>query len=319
MQKTDTRTDLDGALFRIRIGYRPLAMALVCLILVGLSTVHASSNHDGNLSIMNPLNPANMAVERAVNRALVPGLRVPHAGFMQKFSSPTLFAEYGFGGNKDKRPNGFDNDFDSFLFGGDTMFAETTLLGAMINYTDADGTNAGGARNTLESLTPTLYVNRPINDWLYWGASLSYSTSESKVNAAKTDSDSVVLSPYIMAMMQMDQLTLSLTPTYVLGLQEVDYSNNTTDNAAVGRLLLMGRAAYMVIENLNVAVLLNYNQVIHNHALTSETDNDHRWFTTGFKVNYQITDHIGAYAGYELDFDSNFDSDFASIGASYTF
>ncbi len=296
-----------------------LVTAVLVLAIIHSPAVQATTSCDGHLSLMNPLNPANLVLEMALNRSLGPWLRVkPHAGVMEQFSNPSLFAEYGFGTNQDKRAGGFDNDFDSWTFGGEAMVAGSTFMGVILNFTDADGTNGGGTADQIETWTPNVYVSRSINDWLYWGGSLSYSMGESTVGTTDTDSDSLVVAPSLMAIKQIEQWTLSLSPSYVLGSQEVDYTT-TSDTALMGRMLLMGRAAYAVNDKLSAAANLNYNAVLHNHGLDTENDNDHQWFTSGVQVNYQCTEQIGAYAGYTCDFDSNFDDNYGSVGGCFAF
>ena len=191
----------------------------------------------------------------------------------------------------------------------------------MGNYNDAQG-RSGAARNSIDSWTYSLYMSRAINDWMFWGTSFTYGTSESKIRgtAGTTDSDSYVIAPYLTMVARMDRLTLSMSPSYVLGYQKVDYpAGGGKDTALMGKLVLMGRASYALDQQWSISGNLNYNQVVHNHGLDTEFDNDHQWFTSGLKLNCKLTDNLSGSVGYSTDFDSSFDSKIWNIGLVYAF
>jgi hypothetical protein len=299
-----------------------VAKSVLIILAVCLSVTAAqASNFDGSTSLLNPWNPATMAVETAVDRTLTAGDRMPHAGSFDAFSSWSLFADYGTGKTKDKRQGGFDNYFNSYTVGADALYNNTTLWGFMGNLNDAQGHSKTGNRDQVDSGTYSLYTSQPVNEWMYWGTSFSYGTSENKIrgNAGDTDSENYVVAPYLTMMKQMEKLNLSISPSYVLGYQEVDYPAGVDDTALMGKLVLMGRAAYTFTEKMSVALNLNYNQILHNHALDTEFDNDHRWFTTGAKLNYKFTSNLNGSVGYSTDIDSNFDSDIWNVGLAYAF
>ena len=261
-----------------------------------------------------------MAVSKAVDRSLIATERMPHAGF-DNFSSWSVFADYDFGKNKDKRQGGFDNYFNSYTLGADAFYGDT-LWGFMGNFNDAQGRNDGGARASIDTWAYTLYMSRPISEWLFWGGSLTYSTAENKIRGLQgtTDSDSYVLAPYLMMMTRIDNLTLSLSPSYVLGYQDVDYPQGGGDDSAwVGKLVLMGRASYALDAQWSLSGTLNYNQILHNHALDTENDTDHQWFTTGVRLGYRVNDNLSCSLGYSTEFDSHFSSKIWNIGLAYAF
>jgi len=300
-----------------------IVLLAVCL---SVTAVQASSGSGASsTSSFNPWSPANMAVEKAVDRALTAGSALPHAGAFDRFSSWSLFTDYDFGSNKDKRNGGFDNNFNSFTVGADALYNNTTLWGFMGNYNEAQDHVLGNAnRNTIESWTYSLYFSQPINDWMYWGSSFSYGTSESKTKnvAGTTDTDSYTVAPYLIMMKQIDKLSLSMSPSYVLGYQEVDYPTGTVpgdDTGLMGRFVLMNRASYALTEKMTVSANLNFNQVLHTHGLDGVTDNDHQWFTTGAKLGYKFTSNLSGSVGYNTEFDSDFDSDIWTMSLCYAF
>ena len=298
-----------------------VALAL-CLCVTAVQAT--SGGYSPSFSAFNPWSPANMAVETAVDRTLAAGAKLPHAG-MGDFSSWSLFTDYSFGSNKDKRNGGFDNNFNSYTVGADTLYNNNTLWGFMGNYNEAQDHVLGDAnRNTTKSWTYTLYVSQPINDWMSWGTSFSYGTSEFKIKnvAGTTDADSYFIAPYLAMYKQMDKLTLSMSPSYVLGYQEVDYPTGNVpndDTGLMGRLVLMNRATYALTEKLDISANLNFNQVLHNHGLDVETRNDHQWWTTGAKLGYKFTSNLSGSLGYSMELDSVYRSGIWNIGMAYMF
>lgn len=296
------------------------SVAAVMVLCLCISAAQASS-HDGMTSLSNPWNPAIMGAEKALDRSITVTTTTPHAGAFDGFSSWSAFADYDSGKTNDKRQGGFDNYFNSYTVGADALYNNSTLWGFLGNFNDAKGHSSAGARDAIETWAYTLYMSQPVNDWMFWGSSFSYSTAGNKINSAgEIDSDSYVLAPYVTVMTQMDKLTLSLSPSYVLGYQDVDYPGvGGGDSALMGKMLLMGRATYAVTEKFSVSANLNYNQVLHNHALDTEFDNDHRWFTTGVKLGYKFTSSLSGSLGYSTELDSNFDSDIWTVGLCYAF
>jgi long-subunit fatty acid transport protein len=73
-------------------------------------------------------------------------------------------------------------------------------------------------------------------------------------------------------------------------------------------------------DKLSIAANLNFNQVLHNHALDNEYDTDQNWFTTGAKLNYNFTENLSGSFGYSTNLDSsNFDSKIWTFGLCYGF
>jgi hypothetical protein len=298
---------------------------IVLLVLCMSVTLVQASGGVSSTSMFNPWSPANMAAEKAVDRTLAVGANMPHAGALDGFSSWSLFTDYEFGSNKDKRAGGFDNNFNAYTIGADALYNNKTLWGFMGSFNDAQDHVLGNAnRNTIESWTYSLYFSQPINEWMYWGSSFSFGTSEAKTKnvPGTTDTDTYAVAPYLIMMKQMDKLTLSLSPSYVLGYQDVDYPAGNVpsdDTSLMGRLVVMSRASYALTEKMNVSANLNFNQVLHNHGLDGVVDNDHQWFTTGARLGYKFTSCMSGSIGYSTEFDSDFDSDIWHLGLSIVF
>ena len=303
-------------------GKNRFSMGLMLLLVLGIAfAAQASSSHNaGFMSLMNPWNPANLAVEKAVERTLPMGSRLPHAGMNNSFSSMSFFTDYSWGKSNDKRSGGFASYIKSITVGADAVYNDSVLIGAIFNYTDTHGDNGAAADNQVYANTFTVYTGQSLSENTSWGASLSFSDSQSKVNGVTTDSDSWVFAPYWSVMTQSDNLTLSLTPSYILGYQKADYSATSNDDSAlVGRFVLMSRAALAVNEKLSLSASLNFNQVMHNHGLDTDIDSDHNWFTYGLKMNYQLTNNVGAAIGYNSEFESDYKSDMWLASLSYMF
>lgn len=308
---------------KVAVAKSVMVLLAVCL---SVTVVQATSggSYSPSVSLFNPWSPGNMVVETAVERSLTAGVRMPHAGVCD-FSSWSLFTDYAFGSNQDKRNGGFDNNFNSYTVGADTLYNNNTLWGLMGNYNEAQDHQLGNDnRDTTKSWTYSLYVSQPINEWMSWGTSFSYGTSEIKTKnvAGSTDADSYVIAPYLAMIKQIDKLTLSFSPAYVLGYQELDYPTGNVpndDTGLMGRAVLMGRAAYALTEKLSIAANLNFNQVLHNHGLDGVVDNDHQWWTTGAKLGYKFTSNLSGSVGYSTEFDSDYDSDIWSMGLAYMF
>jgi len=295
-------------------------VSVALVMLLGMAVMANSAHYvDGTVSLLNPWNPANMAVEKVVDRTLQMGTTMPHAG-ADDFSSLALFTDYDFGNSNDKRTGGFNSYMKSTSIGADTMYKGSTLFGAIFNYTDAKGDNEAGTNNKLYAQTATVYMAQPLSDWLTFGTSLSYSDSICEVSNTNTDTDSIVLAPYLSAMTKMDKWTLSLTPAYIVGYQKANYSANSDDDASwMGKLSVMSRASYAVSDKMSISGSLAYNQVLHNHALDNENDSDHHWFTYGTKVNYKLTSNLSTAFGYNSELDSDFDSDMWVANMTYLF
>jgi hypothetical protein len=305
-------------------GRMTVAKSVVLLIAVCLSSAAAQAMigyYDGSTSLLDPWNPATLAVEKAVERTLTTG-KMSHGGPLDGLSSWSLFTDYNFGRNIDKRQNGFNNYFNSYTVGADTLYNDTDLWGFMGNSDNQNGRNSNDIHDRIESWTYSLYTSRPVNEWMNWGMSFSYGTAENKIkeSSSTTDSENYVVAPYLTMMTQVDKLNLSLSPSYVLGYQDVDYPRNGgSDTALMGKLLVMGRAAYALSDKMNIAANLNFNQVLHNHGLDTETDNDHQWFTTGAKLNYKFSGNLSGSLGYSTSFDSDFTSRIWNVGLCYAF
>lgn len=300
-----------------------VAVLVVCLCAAAAQA--SVTDKSPSISAFNPWSPVNMAVETSVDRTLAAGAKLPHAG-MCDFSSWSLFTDYTFGSNQDKRNGGFDNNFNSYTIGADTLYNTNTLWGFMVNNNESQDHMKGVNNNrvTTESWTYSLYVSQPVNEWMSWGTSFSYGTSEIKQKgvAGTTDADSYVIAPYLAMYKQIDKLTLSMSPSYVLGYQELDYPAGNVpndDTGLMGRFVLMNRASYALTEKLNISANLNFNQVLHNHGLDGVVDNDHQWWTTGAKLGYKFTSNLSGSVGYSTEFDSDYDSDIWSMGLAYMF
>lgn len=300
---------------------------VVCAVLIAvcLNTVpvQASAGHDGTISLMNPFNPANRAVGKAVDRTIKMSSMLNHGGSTGCFSSWSFFTDYEFGKNDDKRAGGFDNYFNSYTIGADAFYNESTLWGVMLNYNDEQGHNGAGAQDEVDTWAVTLYMSRAISDNMFWGSSFTYANAESYIrNGGTTDSDSYTIAPYLTVMSQYEDMTLSLTPSYVLGYQDVEYPGaiaNTDDRGLMGKFLLMGRVSCPLSEKLTVTGNLDFNQVLHNHGLDTEIDNDHQWFTTGVNLGYVFSDSVTGSLGYSTEFDSDFNSEIFSVGLNCAF
>ena len=305
-----------------------VSMVMMLALCFSVTTVQASvSNHDGPISLFNPWNQSSVAVTKTLDRALIrntAAAQTPHAGAMDGLSSWTVFSGYDFGKSEDKRAGGFDNYFNSYTIGADAFY-NTTLVGLMVNYDDQQGSNGNGGRDNIDTWTVTAYMSQPVNEWLYWGGSFSFSNSDEKIrgNNGHTSSDSYTLSPYLMAVKQVDKWTFSLSPAYILGYQDVDYPNPKApisgDKALMGKMLVMGRASYAVSDKMDISGDLNFNQVLHSHGLDTENDPDHNWFTTGVTLSYRFTDNLDGSVGYSTEFDSDYDSDIWNFGLNYAF
>jgi hypothetical protein len=294
---------------------------MIVALLACMGAQALASNYYGHTGQLNPFNPAASAVETVIDRTLVKGFGIPHAGEGSGFTDWTTFADYSFGKSDDKRAGGFDNYFNSYTFGADAFYG-TTLWGLMGNFNESQGRSAGGAHSDVDSWTWTLYMSRPLNEWSYWGASLSYGTSENDIRGVNgtTDADNYVFAPYVTMLKRMDKLTLSLSPSYVLGYQDVDNTGAANDDTSwMGKLLVMGRATYAVTEKLDISANLNFNQVVHYSGLRTDVDNDHNWFTTGVKAAYKFNDSLSGSLGYTTEFDSDYNSDIYSVGLVYAF
>ncbi len=300
--------------------YLCVILAAVCLT---TAPVEASSSYgDGMFSLLNPFNPANRSVQMAVERSLRMGMGLNHNAAMSSFTSPSVFMDYSFGKNDDKRAGGFDNYFNSYTLGADAYYNDTTLWGLMVNYTDEQGSN-GAVSDEIDTWATTLYMSRSLSDNVFWGSSFTYANGDSHINGAgTTDTDSFVIAPYLTMLTRMDDMTLSLSPSYVLGYQRSDYptgANPDDDEALMGKLLLMGRASVPVSETMTLTGNLDFNQVLHNHGLDNETDPDHQWFTTGVTLNYTVNENISGSLGYTTAFDSDFNSEIVSVGLTLAF
>jgi len=303
-----------------------LVMLLFLMVLGFASVAQATPNLSGHRfsSLRFPFAPTNFVFEKAVERTtllvLIRPTLVPHEGITDGLSSPSFFSDYDFGRSSDKRPGGFSSYTKSYTAGVDAMYNDSTLLGVIYNYTEIEGRNGVGTKDRLSSNTFSVYMGRPLGDNMAWGMSLSYTDADDTMGTTETDMHGLVFAPYVSVAKQVDNWTLSLSPSYVVGYQEADYSTTAPDDTAlVGRFVLMGRAACAVSEKMTVSTSLDFNQVLHNHALDAETDSDHNWFTYGLKLNYQFTDNLSTAFGYNSEFDSDFDSDLWHVSLAYLF
>lgn len=289
----------------------------ICLTsaLVKASTPASISVSD----MLNPWNPTMGAVEKAVDRTL--SGRLPHAG--EGFSNWSIFGGYDFGNINDDRPGGFENYFNSYTAGVDALWNNSTLWGLMGNYQEEWGRNDARVRQRtdVETWTYTLYMSRAFNDWMYYGASLSYGDTDNKIRGERSsDISTWAFSPYVSMFTKMDNWTFSLSPAYVLGCQDADYPGTAGDDTAMtGKLVVMGKASVALTEQLSLSGNLNFNQVLHNRSLDGIKDNDHQWFTYGVKLGYKFTPNLSGSFGWSSEFDSNFNSEIWNIGLAYAF
>ncbi len=299
------------------------SLAVLLAVCLSVSMAHASSyGTEGSTSLNNPWGPTNFAISKVMDRSLsAMGDRLPHAAALDGFSSWTMFVDYDFGKNKDKRQGGFDNYFNSYTVGADTFYGDT-LWGFMGNFNEAQGGDGAGTRSYIDTWAYTLYMSRPINDWMFWGSSLTYATAENKIKGVRgtTDSDSWVLAPYLTMMTRMDNVTLSLSPSYILGYQDVDYpAGGGDDTSLIGRMAVTGRASYAFDAQWSLSGTMTFNQILHNHALDAENDTDHQWFTTGVRLGYRVDENLSCSLGYSTEFDSHYRSRIWNIGLAYAF
>jgi hypothetical protein len=298
-------------------------MLVVAVCLAAAVAQASSSNYGSNTSLFNPWSPSGLALEKAVERTLDSSGQMSHAGALDGFSSWSAYADYNTGKNEDRRQGGFDNYFNTYTVGADAMYNDTTLWGFMGIVDDEQGHSGTGGRDRIDSDTYSLYMSRPISEWMSWGTSFSYGSAETKIRGSQgyTDTETYVVAPYLTMMTQLDKLGLSLSPSYVLGYQDVDYPQGSDDDKSLmGKMVLMGRASYALTDKLSIAANLNFNQVLHNHALDNEYDTDQNWFTTGAKLNYNFTENLSGSFGYSTNLDSsNFDSKIWTFGLCYGF
>ncbi len=286
------------------------------------ATLQATDNYDRSMSLLNPFSPANRGAALAVERSLRLGLNMNHNG-LDSLTSPSMFVNYDFGKNDDKRTGGFDNYFNSYTVGMDAFDSESTLWGLLVNYSDEQGSNGAGTHDNIDTWASTLYMSRTINETMFWGTSLTFSKGETDIRGGgTTDADSYVIAPYMTMMTEMDSVTYSLSPSYVLGYQKLDYPSgavDSKDNSLMGRFVLMGRASMPISEKTTLTGNLGFNQVLHNHGLDTESNNDHQWFTTGISMDYMLNENTTGSIGYLTEFDSAFSSDIFTIGLNIAF
>ena len=155
------------------------------------------------------------------------------------------------GKNDDKRAGGFDNYMNSYTLGLDAYYNDT-LWGLMVNYGDEHGTNGAATDDEIDALTTTLYMSRALSDNMFWGSSFTFSNAETHVNGAgTTNADSYVIAPYLTMVKQIDNVTLSLSPSYVLGYTRSDYpsgANPDDDEALMGKALLMDVPVFRLVK-----------------------------------------------------------------------
>jgi len=299
-------------------------LLLMMMVFAPVAQASPSSDYHRFSSLHNPWAHASIVLQTiamiTVYRLIVSPTMQPHMGLTDGFSSPSFFTDYEFGKTSDKRPGGFSSYTKSYTAGVDAMYNDSTLLGLIYNYTEVEGRNGVGTKDRLSSNTFSVYMAKPLNDNMAWGMSFSYNDADDHLAATETDIHGAVFAPYVSIAKQVDNWTLSLTPSYVLGYQEADYSTTAPDDTALmGKLALMSRAACAVSENMTVSASLNFNQVLHNHGMDVETDPDHNWFTYGIKMDYQVTDNLSTAFGYNSEFDSDFDSDLWLLSLAYAF
>lgn len=294
-------------------------IVLVAAVLGLAATAMATSGGYNPDSLFNPFNPANLAVDKAIERTLGLGGRLPHAG-MDDFSSLGLFADYDFGKSNDKRNGGLDSYNKIMTVGVDGIYKGSMLLGALFSYTDSEGDNDAGAQNQVYSQMATVYMAQPLSECMNFGMALSFLDSETELAGNHIDGDTWSLATYVSMMSKVDNWTFSLTPTYVVGFQTVNFDQGNGDDASwVGKLVLASRAAVALSENMSLAGSLSYNQVLHNHDLDTENDSDHHWFTYGVKMNYQLSSSLSTALGYNSEFDSDYRSDMVVANMTYMF
>jgi hypothetical protein len=193
----------------------------------------------------------------------------------------------------------------------------------LFSYTDSRGDNDAGTQNQLYAQMATVYMAQPMSDCMTFGMALSFLDSETESVGNHTDGDTWSLATYVSMMSKVDNWTFSLTPTYVVGYQYVNTDSaagiSDDDAAWVGKLVLASRAAVALSENMSLAGLLSYNQVLHNHDLDNENDSDHHWFTYGVKMNYQLSSSLSTALGYNSEFDSDYRSDMVVANMTYMF
>lgn len=178
-----------------------------------------SSNASSRASTQNPGSPVNSAIEGAVERSLVGMQRVTGVHAAEEsdlFQYPAFFTEYGYSKVNDDRPAGIETTSHTLTLGMDFVTAFDLFVGGMVSYTDFDGDIDDAVEDDEgDAVTFTLYGSKALNQCTFAGISLTYSDDDSDLG---TDTDTYAIAPYLSYLINLDNVKISITPTYALSI-----------------------------------------------------------------------------------------------------
>ncbi len=269
------------------------------------------------LSTQNPAHPVNTAIEVSIQRSIAGMERASavHAAEEESeaFRYPSVFAEYGYSKIKDTRGTNVKTLTDSFTLGMDFMTLGDFFVGGMVSYGDFKVRDTGTLEDSGDTWTFTLYGAKALGENLFAGTSLSYSRDDSN-RGGKTDTYGIA--PYVSYVIRIENISLSITPTYSLSFTETE-----TDESNRGVFLLATRATLEAAEGVSLFAGATLNQVLHSHLLDAENGQDHSWVETSIGVDWRLNDMVGVNASLGYDaFNKHYRDNFNTrVGVTFSF
>lgn len=297
-----------------------IGKSLAVTIAVGVSCTLGSffanaSSSCGNIahrvSTQNPAHPVNTAIGVSIQRSIAGMERASavHAaqGESEAFRYPSVFAEYGYSKVKDSRGTNVKTLTDSFTLGMDFMTILDIFVGGMVSYGDFKVRDTAALQDRGDTWTYALYGAKALDENLFAGTSLSYSRDGSNLGGR---TDTYAIAPYVSYMMRMENLSLSITPTYALSFSETE-----TDKSNRGVFLLATRATLEAAEGISLFADATLHQVLHSHLLDAEDGQDHSWVGTSIGFDWRLNDMVGINAslGYDV-FNKHYRDNFNARG-----
>lgn len=309
----------------------------------------------GATSATNPSNPDNLApktTDTASNRtqqrfdsrtsagSTLVDYDSPQAALKDDswFRSPAVFADYSFSTANDKRAFGLDSDQHDVNVGIDFLTVYDIIAGMMVTYSNFHGTadDIPGARIRTDTDTVQLswYLSKQFNDWLFGGATLSYSLSDldqRTAGAANTDFDidTISTSFFLGATHSWDQFNLASTVSYIYVDATWDPVNQpgvTNDfNQSSGTFLWKTSGTWFATDWLDFTAAYQMTQIVHENfntiAPAGTNSDDNHWGTISLTGNLIPTQNWQLFTGVEyVVFNDNYqESITVRSGATYSF
>ncbi|MEM6820942.1 MAG: autotransporter domain-containing protein [Verrucomicrobiota bacterium] len=254
------------------------------------------------------------------------------------FRNPAVYADYTYATSNDSRAFGLDADQHDVTFGIDFETVYGLVVGMLVTYSNMDGEadDIPGLKINTDNETVLLswYISKQITDWLFTGATLSYSLSDldqrgGGLAAADFDIDTIGASYFIGAAKNWDRFGVSSTVSYSYVDATWDPVNQvgvTNDfNQSSGTFAWRTTGTWFVTDWFDVAVTYKMSQIVHENFATvapaGTNSDDNHWGDVSIKGTVYPNQNLSLFTGVEYTvFNDNYEESISvNSGVVYNF